>query len=201
MVNIIKEKLDIEDSLKRKIDFICNFTNTKPTIINGSIRRIDKTNLTYIEPHRIIINDITFLTFNYSNEIFIENLSNKIKLSELENLERENYQYKTRYNDLKEKNDYLIYHLNKTIKKLPEFIQNLIDRLFNYNNIELKYFKQQYDPEVIEKEGKSFKFRRSMNLFNKNEINKSIKHINEEMDEAAEEFYKQSKKEDDDLSL
>ena len=85
MVNIIREKLDIEDSLKRKIDFICNFTNTKPTIINGSIRRIDKTNLTYIEPHRIIINDTTFLAFNYSNEIFIENLSNKIKLSELEN--------------------------------------------------------------------------------------------------------------------
>ena len=85
MVNIVKEKLDIEDSLKKKIDFICNFTNTKPTIINGSIRRIDKTNLTYIEPHRIIINDTTFLAFNYSNEIFIENLSNKIKLSELEN--------------------------------------------------------------------------------------------------------------------
>ena len=46
---------------------------------------IDKTNLTYLEPHRIIINGITFLTFNYSNEIFIENLNNKIKLSELEN--------------------------------------------------------------------------------------------------------------------
>ena len=69
MVNIIKEKLDIEDSLKKKIDFICNFTNTKPTIINGSIRKIDKTNLTYIEPHRIIINDTTFLAFNYCNKI------------------------------------------------------------------------------------------------------------------------------------
>ena len=57
----------------------------QPTIINGSIRKIDKTNLTYIEPHRIIINDTTFRAFNYSNEIFIENLSNKIKLSELEN--------------------------------------------------------------------------------------------------------------------
>ena len=53
--------------------------------INGSIRKIDKTNLTYIEPHRIIINNITFLAFNYSNEIFIENLSNNIKLSDLEN--------------------------------------------------------------------------------------------------------------------
>ena len=84
MVNIIKEELSLEESLKKKIEFICDFTNTTLTIINGSIRKIDKTNLTYIEPHRIIINNTTFLAFNYSNEIFIENLSNKIKLSELE---------------------------------------------------------------------------------------------------------------------
>ena len=84
MVNVIKKELAIEEELKRKIDFICGFCNTTPKFINGSIRTIDKTNLTYIEPHRIIIKDITFLIFNYSNEIFIENLSNKIKLSELE---------------------------------------------------------------------------------------------------------------------
>ena len=79
MVKIIKEELSLEKSLRKKIEFICDFTNTTPTIINGSIRKIDKTNLTYIEPHRIIINNTTFLAFNYSNEIFIENLSNKIK--------------------------------------------------------------------------------------------------------------------------
>ncbi len=84
MVNIIKEELSLEESLRKKIEFICNFTKNKPTIINGSIRKIDKTNLTYIEPYRIIINNTTFLAFNYSNEIFIENLFNKIKLSELE---------------------------------------------------------------------------------------------------------------------
>ncbi len=85
MVNIIKEELPIEDSLRKKIEFICEFAKTTPTIIDGNIRKIDKTNLTYIEPNRIIIKDMTFLIFNYSNEIFIENLSNKIKLSELEN--------------------------------------------------------------------------------------------------------------------
>ena len=84
MVNIIKEEISLEESLKKKIEFICEFAKVQPTIINGSIRKIDKTNLTYIEPHRIIINNTTFLAFNYSNEIFIENLSNKIKLSELE---------------------------------------------------------------------------------------------------------------------
>ena len=54
MVNIIKEELPIEESLKRKLELICEFSKTTPTIINGNIRKIDKTNLTCIEPHRII---------------------------------------------------------------------------------------------------------------------------------------------------
>ena len=84
MVNIIKQEIDIEEALKKKLEFVCSFCNTKCEIQKGSIRTIKRTNLYYVEPHRIIINDITFLAFNYSNEIFIENLSNKIKLSELE---------------------------------------------------------------------------------------------------------------------
>ncbi len=84
MVTIIKKELEIDNELKNKIEFICSFCNTIPTIINGNIRKINKTNLNYIEPHRIIIKGITFLVFDYSNEIFIENLSNRIKLSDLE---------------------------------------------------------------------------------------------------------------------
>ena len=84
MVTIIKEEIPLEESLRKKIDMICEFANVTYKIINGNVRKVDLTNLTYIEPHRLIINDITFLVFNYSNEIFIENLSNKIKLSDLE---------------------------------------------------------------------------------------------------------------------
>ena len=84
MVNIINEELSLEESLRKKIEFICDFTNNKPTIINGSIRKIEKTNLSYIEPHRVIIKNITFLVFNYSNDVYISNLSKNIKLSELE---------------------------------------------------------------------------------------------------------------------
>ena len=115
---------------------------------------------------------------------------NKKLKEENEHLKSINYQTETRYNDLKEKTDYLIYHLNKIIKKLPEFIQELIDRLFNYNNINLNFFKQQYDPEVIRNREKSFK---GFNLVNKKEIDKATKHINDEMDEYAEEFYKTKK--------
>ncbi len=85
MINVIKKEIDMEKSLKKRLEIICDFCNTTPTIINGSIRKIDKTNLNYIEPHRIIINNIMFLAFNYSNEIYINNLSKKIKISELEN--------------------------------------------------------------------------------------------------------------------
>ena len=84
-MKIIKQELEFEECLKQRLEFICEFSKVTPTFINGSIRKLDKTNLTYLEPHRIIINGITFLAFNYSNEIFIENLNNKIKLSELEN--------------------------------------------------------------------------------------------------------------------
>ena len=85
MLKVIKKEIDMEESLKKRLEIICDFCNTTPTIINGSIRKIDKTNLNYIEPHRIIINNVMFLAFNYSNEIYINNLSKKIKISELEN--------------------------------------------------------------------------------------------------------------------
>ena len=71
MIKIIKQEIEVEENLKKKIEFICEFANVKYELINGSIRTIENTNLTYIEPHRIIINNTTFLAFNYSNEIFM----------------------------------------------------------------------------------------------------------------------------------
>lgn len=53
-------------------------------IINGNIRNIDKSNLSYIEPHRIIIKGVTFLAFNYSKTLYFSNLSNKLELNNLE---------------------------------------------------------------------------------------------------------------------
>ena len=90
MVNITKEEIEIEEYLESRLRVICDFCNTIPIIINGSIRRIDKTNLTYIEPHWIIINNELYLAFNYSNEIYVHNLGKKIKLSELEQYIKEN---------------------------------------------------------------------------------------------------------------
>ena len=83
-MQIVKEELQFEESLKQRLDFVCEFSKVTPIFINASIRKIDKTNLSYVEPHRVIIKNITLLVFNYSNDVYINNLAKKIKLSELE---------------------------------------------------------------------------------------------------------------------
>ena len=82
-MNIIKQEIQFEESLKQRLKFICEFSNVSPTFINGSIRKLERTNLSYVEPHRVIIKNTTFLVFNYSNDVYISNLARKIKLSEL----------------------------------------------------------------------------------------------------------------------
>ena len=83
-LKIIKEEIQFEESLKQRLEFICEFSKVTPTFINGSIRKIEKTNLSYIEPHRVVVKNTTFLVFNYSNDVYISNLAKRIKLSELE---------------------------------------------------------------------------------------------------------------------
>lgn len=84
VIKIITQELEIESNLKQRLEFICEFCHIKPTIINGSIRKIDNTNLSYIEPHRVIVKDTTFLAFNYSTDIYVGSLNKKIQLVELE---------------------------------------------------------------------------------------------------------------------
>ena len=80
----IKEELRFDENLKKRLEFICEFSKVTPTFVNGSVRKIEKTNISYIEPHRVIVKDATFLVFNYPNDVYISNLAKKIKLSELE---------------------------------------------------------------------------------------------------------------------
>ncbi|MEG1310317.1 MAG: hypothetical protein RSD06_05530 [Bacilli bacterium] len=42
MINIIKQEIEIEETLKQIIIIICDICNTILTIINGSIRKIDR---------------------------------------------------------------------------------------------------------------------------------------------------------------
>ena len=90
MVNITKKELIIESELKNKIEFICSFCNTTPVIENGSLRTIERTNLAYVEPHRIIIKGINFLAFNYETSIYVEDLSKRLLIKNLEDYIKRN---------------------------------------------------------------------------------------------------------------
>ena len=86
MVNVIKQEVRMEEHLRKRLEFICEFCRVKPVIINGNLRTIDKTNLTYLELHRIIINNTTFLAFNHGRDIYVENLQKHINISDLQEL-------------------------------------------------------------------------------------------------------------------
>lgn len=82
---IIKEKLDIDDVLEKRIKNILKFLNIKSKIIKGNIIRISKTNIAYIETHKLVINNITYLFFNECENVYINTLEKFIPFSELEN--------------------------------------------------------------------------------------------------------------------
>lgn len=83
-MHLIKEKLDIEESLESRIKNMLKFLNIKSKIERGSIINIKNTNLAYIEPHKLVIGDITYLLFNNCENVYINDLNDFILLKDLE---------------------------------------------------------------------------------------------------------------------
>ena len=83
-MQIIKEKLKIDEVLERKINNILKFNNIKATIKTGNIISLTNTNLAYIEPHKFEINGVTYLLFNDSDIVFINDLNCSIPLTDLD---------------------------------------------------------------------------------------------------------------------
>ena len=84
-MKIIKYEIQFDKSLKQRLEFICEFSKVTSTF-KGCIKKMEKTNLSYIEPHKVIIKNITLLVLNYSKDVYISILSKKIKLSEYNSL-------------------------------------------------------------------------------------------------------------------
>ena len=60
MVNAIKQEVRMEESLRKRLEFICEFCRVKPIIINGNLRTIDKTNLIYLLNQKNLLNKEIF---------------------------------------------------------------------------------------------------------------------------------------------
>ena len=84
-MHLIKEKLEIDEKLERRIKNILMFLKIDKEIINGNIINIPKSNIAYIEPHKLSINGINYLFFNECENVYINTLEQSISISELQN--------------------------------------------------------------------------------------------------------------------
>ena len=84
MLNIIEEKLDLSSELKKKINWTKNYTSASIRLEEGHLIRLEPSNLAYVDPHKVIINNYTFLFFNGVNAFYVNNLKEQHNLSELE---------------------------------------------------------------------------------------------------------------------
>ena len=183
--NLQNEVSDLEDN-KESINKQINKLNKDKDNIKDEINEKRKIN------DKIILKS--------KNQLLNENQ----KLSKQnEDLKHENYQLKYKNKELEQQKNYLLYYIKKFLDKMPKVIKDIIDKVFD-RNMSIDLYKSQYDPEMLEKQQKRIEANnRRFNLFNKKEIEKATKHLNNEMDEAAEEFYKtkKNKEKDDGLSL
>ena len=76
-MTIETKELIISEELKRKVEMICRFAYVDYSITNGNIRSIKNTNIAYVKPHIVRINNINYLLFDNSNYIFINGYDKK----------------------------------------------------------------------------------------------------------------------------
>lgn len=63
MLTIEAKKLNISDESKRRVEMIYRFANVKYTFVNGVIKDIKETNISYVKLHVLTINDNDYLIF------------------------------------------------------------------------------------------------------------------------------------------
>ena len=70
-MTIETKELVISEELKRKVEMTCRFAYVEYSITNGNIKSIKNTNIAYVKPHIVRINNINYLLFDNSDYIFI----------------------------------------------------------------------------------------------------------------------------------
>ena len=83
MIKIIKQEIKIIHELKNKVEWACKFSKQKYKIYESCLLIVEYTNLAYVEPHKVIINNQLYLFFNEQKYFYLGNLQNKVPLSEL----------------------------------------------------------------------------------------------------------------------
>lgn len=84
MLTIETKPLKISEDFKKRIEMICKFASVKPTFTNGDIKSIKNTNIAYVRPHIVEVNNINYLIFDNCDDIFINGYDERIKFKDFE---------------------------------------------------------------------------------------------------------------------
>lgn len=153
MLKVITKEIPIDEELKTRIQFICDFCNTTPTFINGSIRKVDKTTDEYRDVKELSanLNIITkqarqnsrrIKTLKESNDALqlrVDTLSEKVEIQEkqIDEYRKDNFNLKYEFQEL---------------KYLFEKIVNFLKRMFHRKDKEDVYAEvvsDLYDNQII----------------------------------------------------
>lgn len=78
------KELVVSEELKRKIEILCRFANTKYELTNGNIKSIKGTNIAFVKPHILKIKNDNYLIFENYNYVFINGYKEKLLFKDLE---------------------------------------------------------------------------------------------------------------------
>ena len=74
----------MSDELKSKIEWSCRLSKRTYEVYEGCLRIVERTNLAYVEPHKVVINNWLYLFFNEQEYFYIGDLKKKIPLAKLQ---------------------------------------------------------------------------------------------------------------------
>ena len=133
MLKVITKEIPIDEELKTRIQFICDFCNTTPTFINDSIRKVEKTTDEYRDVKELSAN-LNIITKqarqdskriknlkenNEALQLRVDSLSEKVETQE----KQINDYRKDKFN-LK----YQLQELQQLFEKLINFLKRMINR-------------------------------------------------------------------------
>ena len=84
MLKIVKKKISMSEELKSKIEWACKMSKQHFEVIEGCLRIVERTNLAYVEPHKVIINSRLYLFFNEQEHFYVGDLKKKIPMTQLQ---------------------------------------------------------------------------------------------------------------------
>ena len=153
MLKVITKEIPIDEELKTRIQFICDFCNTTPTFINGSIRKVDKTTDEYRDVKELSANLNIITKQARQNSRRIKNLkeSNDALQLRVDTLSEKVEIQEKQIDEYRKDNFNLKYELQE-LKHLFEKIVNFLKRMFHRKDKEDVYAKvvsDLYDNQII----------------------------------------------------